>query len=113
MAVARTLPMRVGDIEVQIEVVPLAGSEDTSKATRAAEGVLSAFDRVRETIVGVAVSLQDVISQAEGAARSPDQFEVVFGLKVSAEGGIIVAGVAGEASLQVKLVYESKTAPGP
>jgi hypothetical protein len=38
-------------------------------------------------------------------ARHPGQVEVKFGLKFAANGGVIVAGVSGEASLEVTLTY--------
>ena len=41
-----------------------------------------------------------------GAAARPDRVEVEFGLKFSASGGVIMAGVAGEASLKVTLGYD-------
>ena len=35
----------------------------------------------------------------------PDEVEVRFGLKFSAQGNVIVAGAAGEATLEVTLTY--------
>ena len=50
-----------------------------------------------------------------GAAARPDRVEVEFGLKFSASGGVIMAGVAGEASLKVTLGYDiaARPAAGP
>ena len=46
-----------------------------------------------------------------GAAARPDRVEVEFGLKFSASGGVIMAGVAGEASLKVTLGYDIAARP--
>ena len=46
-----------------------------------------------------------------GAAARPDRVEVEFGLKFSASGGVIMAGVAGEASLKVTLGYDVAARP--
>jgi hypothetical protein len=46
-----------------------------------------------------------------GAAARPDRVDVEFGLKFSASGGVIMAGVAGEASLKVTLGYDVSARP--
>ena len=46
-----------------------------------------------------------------GAAARPDRVEVEFGLKFSASGAVIMAGVAGEASLKVTLGYDVAARP--
>ena len=76
--------------------------------------VLEAFGRAQDAIVEVAKSTAGMIDKA-GAAARPDQVEVEFGLKFSASGGVIMAGVAGEASLKVTLGYDiaARPAAGP
>src|SRR5450755_764535 len=56
--------------------------------------------------VEVAKSTAQMIDKA-GAAARPDRVEVEFGLKFSANGTVIMAGVAGEASLKVTLGYDA------
>ena len=56
----------------------------------------------------VARSTAVMIDRA-GAAARPDRVEVEFGLKFSASGGVIMAGVAGEAALKVTLSYDVAT----
>ena len=70
---------------------PLAGGE--------------AFDRAQDAIIQVARSTAQMIEKA-GAAARPDRVDVEFGLKFSASGTVIMAGVAGEASLKVTLGYD-------
>ena len=112
VAAGRLIPVRVGDLEIQVEAVPVSGTEQTSgRAARAAGNVLEAFDRAQDAIVEVAKSTARVIEKAGSAAR-PDRVEVEFGLSFSASGGVIMAGVAGEATLKVTLEYEVGARPG-
>jgi hypothetical protein len=112
----RLIPVtvRVGDIEIEVEAVPVAGTEATSgRAAKAAGNVLEAFGKAQDAIIEVARSTAQMIEKAGSAAR-PDRMEVAFGLKFSATGTVIMAGVAGEASLQVTLSYDTgRTAAGP
>ena len=115
VAGSRLIPVRVGGVEIEVEAVPVAGTEPTSgRLSRAADGVADAFGRAQDAIVEVARSTAAVIDRA-GAAARPDRVEVEFGLKFSASGGVIMAGVAGEASLKVTLSYDvaGRPAAGP
>lgn len=111
VATNRLIPVRIGDIEIEVEAVQPAGTEATSGRTaKAAGNVLEAFGRAQDAIIEVAKSTAKMIDKA-GAAARPDRVEVEFGLKFSASGGVIMAGVAGEASLKVTLGYEITTRP--
>ena len=102
----RLVPVRVGDIEIQVEAVPVAGTEATSgRAERAAGSVLEAFGRAQDAIIEVAKSTAQMIDNA-GATARPDRVDVEFGLKFSVSGTVIMAAVAGEASLKVTLGYD-------
>jgi hypothetical protein len=72
--------------------------------------VRDAFSRAQETIIEVAKSTAEMIDRA-GTAVRPDRVEVEFGLKFTASGGVIMAGVAGEASLTVTLGYDVASRP--
>ena len=115
VAGGRLIPVRVGEIEIEVEAVPVAGTEATvGKAAKAAGSVLEAFGRAQDAIIEVARSTAQMIDRA-GAAARPDRVEVEFGLKFSASGTVIMAGVAGEASLKVTLGYDiaAGSAAGP
>jgi Trypsin-co-occurring domain 1 len=115
VAAGRLIPVRVGDIEIAVEAVPVAGTEPTAgRPARAAGSVLEAFGRAQDAIIEVARSTAEMIDRA-GAAARPDRVEVEFGLKFSASGTVIMAGVAGEASLKVTLGYDvaARPAAGP
>ncbi len=103
---ARTIPVQVGDVELLVETVPVAGSEPTSRMTQeAAEGVADAFARAQEAIIEVAASTARMIARAADRGAQPDRFEIEFGLGISAKGNVIVAGASGQATLKVTLVY--------
>jgi len=99
--------MRIGDVTAWVEAVPVPGSQPTSAAGRALTQVSGLLDKVESVIENVAVSTSRAIARSADRAADPSQVEVEFGLKVSAKGDVIVAGAAGEASLQVKLIYKN------
>jgi hypothetical protein len=101
------IPVQVGDVELLVETTPVAGTEPTSKLDEAGERVASAFVRAQSAIVEIATSTVDVIKRTAERAARPDHVEVEFGLKFSAQGNVIVAGAAGEATLVVKLSYDA------
>jgi len=106
VAASRLIPVKVGDIEIEVEAVPVARTEATAgRAAKAAGNVMEAFGRAQDAIIEVARSTAQMIERA-GTAAPPDRVEVEFGLKFSASGTVIMAGVAGEASLKVTLGYD-------
>lgn len=86
----------------------MAGSEGTSAASRAAEGVLDAWEQAQRAIEEITVSVAGVLERTATRAVRPDNLEVAFGLKISAKGNVVVAGAAAEASLSVKVTYDAK-----
>jgi hypothetical protein len=111
MAAGRLIPVRVGDIELLVETVQVAGTEPTSsRAARALERAGDAFAQAQEVIVEVARSTADVIQRAAARSARPDRVEVEFGLAFSASGGVIMAGVSAEATLRVRLAYDGHPA---
>ena len=111
VAGGRLIPVRVGDMEIEVEAVPVAGTEATSgRAAKAAGNVVEAYSRAQDAIIEVAKSTSQMIEKA-GASARPDRVEVEFGLKFSASGTVIMAGVAGEATLKVTLGYDTGVRP--
>jgi Trypsin-co-occurring domain 1 len=111
VAGSQLIQVRVGDTEIQVEAVVVAGTQPTSgKAAKAAGTVLDAFDRAQDTIIQVAKSTAEMINRT-GTEVRPDRVDVEFGLKFTASGGVILAGVSGEASLTVTLGYDVASRP--
>jgi hypothetical protein len=109
---SRLIPVRVDGVEIEVEAVVAAGTEATAggRVAKAAGEVADAFSRAEDAIAAVARSTAGMIERSGPAAR-PDRVEVEFGLKFSASGGVIMAGVAGEASLRVTLGYDFAARP--
>lgn len=105
MVAGRVVPLQVGGVELLVETTPVAGTEQTSALDKAQAAVAEGFDRAQSAIVAVAESTVDTIGQLASRSVRPDEVEVKFGLKFSAQGNVIVAGAAGEATLEVTLTY--------
>ena len=108
------IPVRVGSVEVLVEVSPVAGSQPTSvgRAVERATGHLAgAFERAQEAVEEIAVSTARTVGRVARRAGDPDQVEVEFGVKVSAKGDVILAGASADASLKVKIVYGAGAFP--
>jgi hypothetical protein len=110
-AVNRLIPVRVGDVEIEVEAVPVAGTAATAGRVAArGQNSLEAFGRAQDAIVEVARSTAELIDRAGNAAR-PDRVQVEFGLLFSASGAVIMARVADEATLKVTLGYDAASRP--
>lgn len=102
----QTVPVRVGEIEVLVEVAPVAGTEPTSlPGQKAMDYVTGAFERAQSAVEEIAVSTARTVGRVGRRVGPPKTVEVEFGLKVSAKGDVIVAGVSGEACLKVTIAY--------
>jgi hypothetical protein len=64
----RLIPVRLGDIEIEVDAVPVAGTEATSgRAARAAGNALEAFGRAQDAIIEVA-NLEIVLALRPGGS---------------------------------------------
>ncbi len=72
-----------------------------------AEKVVDALDSAKNAVINVAKKMVTAIRTADQSI-TPDEFELEFNLKFSAEGQAIIAKIGGEASLRVKLTYRHK-----
>lgn len=110
----RVVPMRVGDVDLLVETVLLPGSENTSgRLDRAGQKVVDGFEHAQVAIGAIATRLAGTLEELGERAVHPDRVEVKFGLKFTAEGGVLVAGSSVEASLEVTIGYDRGLASGP
>jgi hypothetical protein len=71
VAANQLMPVRVGDIGIEVEAVPITGIEATSgRAARAAGDVLEALGRAQDAIIEVAKSTAEMIEK--GGRRPPE-----------------------------------------
>ncbi|MEU6819815.1 CU044_2847 family protein [Streptomyces atriruber] len=104
--------MRVGEVELLVEAASVPGSEPTSRLRDAGQQVVASFDVARDAVVEIATSTAQAVGRLREQAVRPEQIEVEFGLKFSAQGNVIVAGASGEASVVVRMTYQAPTS-GP
>ena len=104
----RVVPMRVGEVDLLVETVPVAGTEPTSALDKVGDRIVDAFAVAQVAIMEVASSTAEVIETLGRRARRPDQLEVEFGLSFSAKGNVIVVGGEAGAALRVKVVYDAR-----
>lgn len=90
-----------GSVLVEVEDAPgpatrgLRPADLPEKARQSFEG---AIDTIRLTATAMIGKLRDL-------ADKPDEIEVEFGLKLSAEAGAVIASTAGEAHFTVRLAW--------
>jgi hypothetical protein len=101
-----TIPVRVDEVELQVEAARVAGSEQTARLGREQDAAAEAFDRVQDPIVVGGASSVATIGRFGARAIGPDGARVKVGLKFAAQSNVIVAGVIGEVSRKVSSTYE-------
>lgn len=106
---AKAIAVRVGELDLLLEtrVVTQAGSQDTSAVGKAVAATVDAFGRAQQAIEEIAVATANTIARTAKRVAAPSQVQVEFGISVGAEGTIIIAGVAAQASLKVTLTYQT------
>jgi hypothetical protein len=104
------VPAEIGGLPVLIEVTKNAGTEPTSAHTKSAERIEDMFTRAQAVIEQVAVSAAEIRGRVASRTEEPDQLEIQFGVKFSAQGQIVIASANAEASLSVKVVYNGTAA---
>jgi hypothetical protein len=73
----------------------------SQRVSRDENGIVTAANRLEQALQSAAPALQSVARTVR--AMAPDEHEIEFGLKLSAEAGAIVAKTAAEGHFTVKL----------
>jgi hypothetical protein len=100
--------LRFGDVDVQVSVVQLPGTQDTSAADRLRDRAVDALEQAHLAIEAVARSAMNTIDKLKTANASPSSVEIELGLAFTAQGGVVVAGAGVQASIVVHLNYEAE-----
>jgi len=108
VAAVQVVPVRVGEVDLLVQTVTVAGTEPTSGLGKVSDRIVDAFSHARAAIIEVASSTAEVVEKLANQARRPDQLEVEFGLSFTAKGNVIVAGGEAGAALRVKVVYNAR-----
>lgn len=99
------VPSEIGGIPVLVEALQVPGTEQTSRADGAAERLQDMFSRAQDVIEQITMSVMKSQERIAARFRRPDSVELEFGLKFTAQGQIVVASAATEASLSIKITY--------
>jgi hypothetical protein len=68
------------------------------------DDVTASFERAQEMMVGLAKGFHESLTKLAESMR-PDEVELTFGLKLTAESGWLVAKAGGEANFEVTLKW--------
>lgn len=95
-----------GTVRVEVDpppgdLIPAAGGDHT-QVTRLAESFEAAMDRIRPMAEAITGRLADMRVR-------PDTVTAEFGMKFSADAGVVVARTAGEAQITVTLTWGKST----
>jgi hypothetical protein len=103
------LPLEEGG-SITVEVEDARPSREGGSVTRSArpgEVVTAATQTFEQALGGVAPASRAIVSKLRAAA-DPSEIVVEFGLKLSADTGVIVARTGGEANFRVMLTWTDK-----
>ncbi|MEU0459696.1 CU044_2847 family protein, partial [Streptomyces sp. NPDC006129] len=84
---------------------PRARVRPSPSRCRAADTLRSAVDRVRPAV-------SDIVDSLRSMPRRPDRITLEFGVKVTAEAGVVVARTAAEAHFTVGVEWDAASVAG-
>jgi hypothetical protein len=90
-----------GSIWVEVETVP--GAPSRGVVENAITAAVPTFEAALENIRPIA---NTIIAKLKNLTSNPDQIQVEFGLKLTAQAGAILASASGEANFKVALTWK-------
>jgi hypothetical protein len=109
MSVLVSLPLASG-ASLTVEADDDRSSAGMTRAAKPGEIVATVGQTLEDALDTTLVPVAEAIVERLQTI-APSEAEVTLGLKLSAEVGVIVSKVAGEATLQVKLTWRRDAAP--
>lgn len=97
-------------LRVEVDGPPPSGGNDAYEPVRRRReggGPGAAADTVRQAVDRVRPAAQDVLNSLRAMPHAPDRVSLEFGVKLSAEAGVVLARAATEAHFKVLLEWES------
>ncbi len=96
-----------GSIMVEVEETgvrasPVRSGRPNEVVERAGQSFETALDKLRPAASAIIAKLRDL-------SEAPDKVEVEFGIKLSADVGVVLASAGAEANYTVKLTWRHKT----
>ncbi|MGW5666100.1 CU044_2847 family protein [Streptomyces sp. NPDC003758] len=105
-----TIPLDGGEqLHVEVEQRDENG---WARAGRAQDAALAAGRSLQEVLAPIRPAMQAVVSQLRAGVAPPDKISLEFGIKFSADAGVVVARTATEANFTVTVEW-NRTAERP
>jgi Trypsin-co-occurring domain 1 len=86
---------------VLVEVADPVGGQVVRRGGRPAAVISEAGDTIEQVFGGIGPVVQGVVSQLRANPDWPEQVEVEFAVKISADSSVIIARAGGEANFRV------------
>jgi hypothetical protein len=88
---------------VLVEVVEREGP--VTRGGRAAETVIEAGASLEQLLARLGPTVRGIVAQLRASADWPEEIEVEFGVKLSADSNVIIARAGGEANFRIALKW--------
>lgn len=92
---------------VLVEVDP-SSSGPVTRGGRGADAVVEATESLEQLVGRLGPAMRGIVSQLRTAAEWPEEVEVEFGVKLSADSNVIIARAGGEANFRIALKWSGK-----
>ena len=106
-ATTNIIPARIGQEDVLVEAVVVAGTEKLSSKARAVDKVQTMLDGAQSVIRSFAEETAGTVAQIRQTVGSSDEVSVALGLSFATTGKIIIASSTASASITVTLTYRA------
>ena len=106
-ATTNIIPARIGQEDVLVEAVVVAGTEKLSSKARAVDRVQTMLDGAQSVIRSFAEETAGTVARIRRTVGSPDEVSVALGLSFATTGKIIIASSTASASITVTLTYKA------
>ena len=106
-ATTNIIPARIGQEDVLVEAVVVAGTEKLSSKARAVDRVQTMLDGAQSVIRSFAEETAGTVARIRQTVGSPDEVSVALGLSFATTGDIIIASSTASASITVTLTYRA------
>jgi hypothetical protein len=106
---AELIEFATGDGHTVLVEVPDSPGRAVTRGRATDELVTRASDSLEDVLARLGPVMKGVVSQLRGAADWPDEVQVEFAVKLSADSNVIVARAGGEANFRIALKWVRPT----
>jgi Trypsin-co-occurring domain 1 len=78
------------------------------RGARPAEAVIEAGASLEQMLASLGPAIKGIVSQVRASAGWPDETEIEFGVKLSADANVIIARTSGEANFTIALRWSAQ-----